>query len=170
MDKSCKKIVELLVDYADGDLTTSEAATVSEHLASCPHCRELLDGLQKSLCLADVVWKDGLAEIQPIQISATIKTRKVHWARYTAIAATILIAVASIVVRHQVTRPVEKEMAFAEIEQRISQEGNAARLLAAAEMLAKYPDAEAVSKQQYRYIAESYPQTQAAAKARLLMK
>jgi hypothetical protein len=39
-------------------------------------------------------------------------------------------------------------------------------LLAAAELLSKYPEAENSVKQRYRHIVETYPETPAAAKAR----
>jgi hypothetical protein len=64
-------------------------------------------------------------------------------------------------------KPVEKEISFAEIERRITQAGNAARLLAATELLAEYPDAQSIVKDQYRYIVETYPETSAANKAKL---
>jgi len=40
-------------------------------------------------------------------------------------------------------------------------------LLVATELLAEYRDDEAIVKQQYRYIVETYPETAAAAKAKL---
>lgn len=63
-------------------------------------------------------------------------------------------------------RPAKKELSFAEIERKIMESGSAARLLAAAELLAEYPDAQLIVKQQYRYIVETYPETPAAAKAK----
>jgi hypothetical protein len=64
-------------------------------------------------------------------------------------------------------RPAKKEISFAEIERRITESGSAARLLAAAELLAEYPDAQSIVKEQYRYIVETYPETAAAAEAKL---
>jgi hypothetical protein len=170
MKKDCKEIAELLVDYADGQSQAGDVKEVSEHLQICGNCQNTLKVLQKSLCLANEVWKEGLEEMRAIQIPTKVKIRKINWVRYAAIAAAILIAAAGLVIRHQFIPHTEKETTFAEIEHRITDEGNAARLLAAAEMLTKYPDAEFVSKQEYRYIVERYPQTQAAAKAKSLMK
>jgi len=56
---------------------------------------------------------------------------------------------------------------LAEIEREITESGSAARLLAAADLLAKYPDAKTIVERQYRYIVETYPETPAAAKAKL---
>jgi len=64
-------------------------------------------------------------------------------------------------------RPTEEEPTFAEIERKITESCSAARLLAAVDLLAKYPDAETIVKKQYSYIVETYPETPAAAKAKL---
>jgi len=170
MEKMCEKIMELLVDYADGELPAGQANETAEHLQTCEHCRNTLKALQKSLSLAEAVWKEGLTEIEAIRIQPPVKAGKVHWARCAAIAAGILIVITSSIIWHPFTKPAEKEMTFAQIERNISAEGNAARLLAAADMLTKYPDAEPILRQQYRYIVETYPQTQAAANAKLKMK
>ena len=59
MEKPCKNIEDMLVDYADGGLSRSDASKVAEHLARCEDCRTLLDGLRKSLELTGVIWADG---------------------------------------------------------------------------------------------------------------
>jgi len=63
-------------------------------------------------------------------------------------------------------KPTRKEVSFADIERRITESASAARLLAAAELLAEYPDAQSIVKEQYRYIVEAYPETAAAAEAK----
>jgi len=167
MQKSCKDITEMLVDYADGQLSASESSEVAAHLAKCEQCQRTLQALQRSLELAGVIWEDGLAETKAIRIPISRKARRIRWPRYSAIAASILLVLTSAVVWLAIIRPTEKEPTFAEIERRIIESGSAARLLAAADLLAKYPDAEAIAKRQYRYIAETYPETAAAAKAKL---
>jgi len=169
MQKSCKEIEELLVDYADQELCASESNEVAEHLAKCPHCRRKLQALQRSLELAGVIWEDGLAETEAIRIPVPEKARKFRWARYTAIAASILLVVTISIVWRVLVRPAEKELTFVEIERRIIEAGSAARLLAAADLLAKYPDAEPIVEKQYRYIVRTYPETPAAAEAKLRM-
>jgi predicted anti-sigma-YlaC factor YlaD len=169
MKKFCKEIKEMLVDYADGQLSQSDSSKVAEHLAQCENCRSLHSGLQKSLDLAGVIWANSLLEIENIGIKA-IKTRKIHWYRYAAIAASILLVATASVVWHTLTRPKGSELTFAEIERKITESGSAARLLAAAELLSKYPEAETIVKQQYRYIVERYPETLAAAKVKTQME
>jgi len=167
MERSCEDIREMLVDYADGRLLPSEANRIAEHLAKCEHCQRILEALQSSLELAEVVWEDGLAETKEIRAPIHGKVRKIRWPRYAAIAASILLVVTTSIVWRTLMRPAKKELSFAEIEQKITESGSAARLLAAAELLAEYPDAQSIVKEQYRYIVETYPETAAAAKAKL---
>lgn len=166
MERLCEEIREMLVDYGDGQLSPNKSNEVAEHLAKCQHCQKMLEALQKSLELAGVIWEDGLAETKEIRAPIPYKVRKVRWLRYAAIAAGILLVVTTSIVWRTLMRPAKKELSFAEIEQKITDSGSAARLLAAAELLAEYPDAEAIVKQQYHYIVETYPETTAAAKAK----
>lgn len=169
MEKFCEDIEQMLVDYADEQLSSGDSSMVAEHLATCEHCRKMHDGLQKSLELAGVIWTDAHTEIENIRIPAA-KTRKIRWPRYTAIAASILVVAITSVVWHTLIRPKGSELTFAEIERKITESGSAARLLAAAELLSENPKTETIVKQQYRYIVETYPETTAAAKAKLRMQ
>jgi len=169
MENSCKDIEQKLVDYADGQLSPGDSSKVTEHLATCEHCRMLLSGLQKSLELAGVIWADSLVETEHIRIPAA-KTRKIRRLRYAAIAASILIAATVSIVWLTTTKPRESQLTFAEIERKISESGSAAQLLAAAELLSDNPDAENIVKQQYQYIVETYPQTSSAIKAKSKMQ
>ncbi|MGD8501928.1 MAG: hypothetical protein PVJ86_14850, partial [Phycisphaerales bacterium] len=87
--------------------------------------------------------------------------------RYAAVAASILLVVTTCVVWRALVRPTAAEPTFAEIERKIIESGNAARLLAAAELLSQYPETETAAKRQYRRIVETYPETAAAAKAKM---
>ena len=157
----------MLVDYADGWLSPGESSKVAAHLAKCEDCRRTLETLKRSLELAGIIWEDGLAETEAIRIPIPKKVRKVRWAGYAAIAAGILLVVTISGVWRALVRPTGQEPTFAEIERRITESGSAARLLAAADLLAKYPDVESIVKQQYRHIVETYPETPAAAEAKL---
>jgi anti-sigma factor RsiW len=170
MASSCKEVERMLVDYADGRLSTGESRKVASHLAKCEDCRRILAALQRSLELAGVIWEDGLAETKAVRIPVPRKTAAPHWLRYAAIAAGILLVVTISGVWRVLVRPTEKEPAFAEIERRISESYSAARLLAAADFLAGCPDVENIAERQYRYIVETYPQTPAAAEAKLRIK
>jgi len=78
----------------------------------------------------------------------------------------LLVVTASVVWRAMVG-PTEVGPTFADIERKIIDEGSAARLLAATEMLAGKPYAEGLVENQYKYILDRYPNTKAAATARL---
>ncbi|HUU18466.1 MAG TPA: zf-HC2 domain-containing protein [Sedimentisphaerales bacterium] len=166
MEKTCEKIAEMLVDYADGQLLPSDSKKVAHHLAECAHCRKMLDALQRSLELAEVVWDDGLAEINKIRAPIPGKAPKIRWPRYAAVAAGILLVITTSFLWRALVRPAKKELTFAEIERKITESASAARLLAAAELLADYSNNEAIVKEQFRYIVETYPETAAAAKAK----
>ncbi len=170
MEKSCEKIEQMLVDYADGRLSTGESDKVAEHLEKCEHCRKILGALQKSLELTGIIWADSLTETKEIRAPITSKHRKITWPKYTAAAAVIILLLTTSVLWRALIKPQEKEINFAEIERRITEAGTAARLLAATELLAEYPDVQPIVKQQYRYIVETYPETSAADKAKLKMQ
>ena len=169
MKKSCEEISRMLVDYTDGRLSQGETNDVSAHLAECENCRKFLDVLQRSLSLANVVWEDGLSDVEKIHIQIHAKT-KIHWLRYAAVAAGILIVIITSFVLRKPPEPVRDEHSFAEIERKINDSASAAKLLAAAELLAEYPDAQSIVNRQYSYIIERYPDTTAAAEAELKMK
>jgi len=167
MEKSCEKIEQMLVDYADGRLSASDSDKVAEHLQKCEHCRNILGALNKSLELTGIIWADSLTETKEIRAPIPSKHRKITWPKYTAAAAGIILLLTTSVLWRALIRPQEKELDFADIERRITEAGTAARLLAATELLAEYPDAQPIVKQQYRYIVETYPETSAANKAKL---
>lgn len=166
MEKFCKNIEQMLVDYTDGQLSPNDSSKVAEHLAKCEECRKVLDTLQNSFDLAGVIWADSLAETTNIRIPAT-KTMKIRWPRYAVIAASIFIVATTSIVWHTLIRSKGNELTIAEIERKITESGSAARLLAATELLNEHPEAETIVKRQYRYIVEKYPETPAATTAKL---
>lgn len=170
MASSCKEIEQMLVDYTDGRLSPGASSKVASHLAKCEDCRRIFAALKRSLELAGVIWEDQLAEIEAVRNQIPEKVRKFRWAGYAVIAAGILLVVAISSVWKVLVGPTEKEPTFAEIEQKIDESYSAARLLAAADLLAKYPDTEAIAKRQYHYVVKKYPQTPAAAEAKLRIK
>ena len=167
MQRSCETICEMLVDYADGQLSASGSSEVAEHLTKCDNCRKTLVALKRSLELADVIWADSLAETEAIRIPVPRKEKKVRWSRYALVAASILLIFTVSVILHVLVNPPESEPTLTEIERRISDSASATQLLAAADMLAKHSETEAIAKRQYHYVVKKYPQTTAAAEAKL---
>ena len=173
MEKSCEKIEEMLVDYSDGQLSPSDSNDVAEHLKKCEHCRKILEALDKSIELAGIIWEDGLSKTKEIRAPIPSKHSKIPWLRYAAAAAGIILLISTSIIRRALLKPArhsEKEINFADIERRINNAGNAARLLAATELLVEYPDSQSIVKEQYRYIVETYPETSAAKEAKLKIK
>ncbi|UCG59634.1 MAG: zf-HC2 domain-containing protein [Phycisphaerales bacterium] len=169
-DRSCEEIAGLLVDYADGQLSPEDSGKVAEHLAGCAACRAIVKGLHKSLELSNIIWQDNLEQAQNLPIPIAQTAAKRHWAGYAAVAAAILVFVTASVVRYLVRGPGEHGPSLAEIERRVIDEGTAAKLLAAAELLAGKSYANGLVKSQYRYIVDNYPHTQAAAKVKTLIQ
>ena len=165
MEKSCKDIERMLVDYVDNQLSKVDANKVTKHLLECEECQKLLDALQKSLELAGVIWADNLAETENIRIPAT-KTRKIHLSRYAAIAAGILLVVAVSALWHTSTRPKVNELTFAEVERKINESGSAAQLLAAADLLSSQPGGQQYAVQRYNDVIASFPETNQSVEAR----
>lgn len=170
MQRSCEDISEKLVDYADGQLSADESSEVAEHLTRCDDCRKTLAALKRSLELTGVIWEDGLAETEAIRIPIPEKVRKFRWAKYAAVAASILFVLMISRVWRALVKPTGNEPTFTEIERRISDSASATRLLAAADLLAKYPDTEEIARRQYQYVVRKYSQTPAAAEAKLRIK
>ena len=122
MKKTCEDIQNILVDYADGGLSPEQSNDVEAHLERCENCRKLLEALQKSLELATVIWEDGLKDTESVKIPTRPKTVKIHWFRYAAVAASILIVVTTSVVWRSFNKPKETELSFEEIERRKAEE------------------------------------------------
>lgn len=164
---------EKLVAYADGDLSPGEAEKVSEHIATCPDCQAVTEALERSLQVTQAIWQTGEA-----QWSETLSFNRVTPGRRTfkklaAVAASVLLILGAGAIWRLLSEPSERtrviseETKVAELKLKIADSSDAARLLAAAELLSKYPEAESGLKQRYRHIVETYPETAAAAKARL---
>ena len=168
MKKSCRKIEVMLVDYADGQLSSSGSSEVKEHLAQCEACRKVLEALHRSLDLAGVIWTDGLTEAENMNIPSSRKARRLSRFHYAAIAASILLVITASVVWRALVKPVEvqEEPSFAAIEREIMDEGTAAKLLTATDLLADKPNVERLVKKQYEHIVDRYPNTKAAETAK----
>jgi len=112
---------------------------------------------------------------------------KSHWLRYATIAAAAIVLIVAgsfflanknldnaldkkldqdLNAKSEIT-PQPAQLSFAEIERKIARAGRAARLLAATDLLARHSSDRQIVKDQYSYIAETYPQTAAATKAKL---
>lgn len=164
---------EKLVAYADGELLASEEQQIAEHIATCPDCQAITEALKRSLEVTQAIWRDSEAQWPKAFPTKRLQSNKRLRRKMATVAAGILLLLGAAAVWQKVFRPTERarisrEQALtAEIKRKITDSGNAAQLLAASELLSKYPETQSMVKERYQYIVETYPQTAAAAEARL---
>jgi anti-sigma factor RsiW len=48
----CQEWVEMVTDYLEGALPPRLQKAVAEHLAACPHCREYLEQMRRTIALS----------------------------------------------------------------------------------------------------------------------
>jgi len=162
--ETCQAIEEQLVDFADDALTGADTARVREHVEQCPHCRAMAEALRQSLQCAEVIWRDNA---DPVVRAGALPAQR--WP-YVAAAAGILLAVGTLLYRPTPRAPAPSAPTLAEIENRIATSGRAARLLARIDQLETQASLRDVAASQYRYLVEKYPDTTAAAAARLKLE
>jgi anti-sigma factor RsiW len=161
----CEKIRDKLVDYADGELSPQEAVAVEEHLAECPSCRDLVGGLERSLSLAQAIWRGNLQGSGSAPAAGRCLTIG-RWARSLKIAAGILVTVGGVLALCFLQKPAEHTATCAQIERQAARAAAAARLLVATQILAGCEDAGLLVERQRQYILTNYPDTPAATKLR----
>lgn len=171
-ENACEQYEDKLVDYADGELPPNESAVVTEHLAVCPHCRELLAALRRSIDLADVIWQAVEADLADVSVPLRSPSRWLSLRRPELAAACILLLVGVSLIWRAVPRterpltPVQHAPTVAEIERIVARAGMAMEMLTAAEYLAELPGGLEIAYERFRYILTTYPETEAAAKCR----
>ena len=156
----------MLIDFADDALSGAEAAQVRAHVEQCPQCRAMVTALRQSLEAAETIWQDNLPPVQSHR-TRVLQSRK--W-RYVAAAASILLAVGTLAYWPSPPRPAPSAPTLAEIEDHIAASGRAARLLTRIDQLETQASLRDVAESQYRYIVQKYPDTTAAAAARLKLE
>jgi anti-sigma factor RsiW len=66
----CKQVVEVVTDYLEGTMSARERASFEAHLAGCPHCREYLAQMRKTLDVLGRIEAEDLApEVQDELVS-----------------------------------------------------------------------------------------------------
>ena len=58
----CREVVEAVTDYLEGTMSARDRARFEAHLEGCPHCREYLAQMRKTL---DVLGRVGVEDIAP---------------------------------------------------------------------------------------------------------
>ncbi|MCX6551094.1 MAG: zf-HC2 domain-containing protein [Acidobacteria bacterium] len=67
----CRKLLEQVSRYLDGDLTPAERRTITQHLRQCPCCQTMADSLQHTV---EVCRKAGGARL-PADVRSRAKAR-----------------------------------------------------------------------------------------------
>ena len=61
----CREVVELVTDYLEGTMAPRDQARFEAHLAGCPHCREYLAQMRRTLDLMGRIEPEDVApEVQ----------------------------------------------------------------------------------------------------------
>ena len=61
---NCTEVVELVVEYLEGDLSPEVRADMLSHLEDCRYCREFLREYQRT----SVITREALAESMPAEL------------------------------------------------------------------------------------------------------
>jgi predicted anti-sigma-YlaC factor YlaD len=69
---NCKKVVDLLTEYLEGDLPPSDQHSLDEHFRYCPPCVEYLSQMKKLGPLAREAIEDGGTPI-PTTVAARLE-------------------------------------------------------------------------------------------------
>jgi hypothetical protein len=178
-EETCNRVANLLVEYADGELSGADADRVAAHLAECPGCQAELRLLQRSLELAQTIWQ-GTVPIFPqgkwdCPPPNKLGRRRIQVAIGVAACLALLAAAATpwlftsgesdsqVTDRAENTTEPEPQQIKApqpvedfDIETFIARAGRRARLAASAELLATQPGLKEYKEQAERYLAEAY--------------
>lgn len=172
-NQNCQQIADILVDYADNKTDENDSRQVAHHLTHCPDCRKIVEALQKSLQLTEIIWQDIAEQNKNVAMPSLDKRAKQRSGilKYTAIAAGFLIAATLFLTLYDSPSPTpiaqtgNASISLREIELDIAQITQAARLLAMVD-IAIQRGRITNGNDQYKYIIEKYPHTSAATKAK----
>jgi len=59
----CRQFVEDVTAYLEGALPDHVVAQIDEHLADCPHCREYLREMRRTIALTGALGDDAVDEM-----------------------------------------------------------------------------------------------------------
>lgn len=74
--KECKKYIQEIVDFVDGEIDESLCADLIEHMQSCDNCRIMVDSMRQTVMLC----RDGIPEKLPPSIESRLNAAlKAKW-------------------------------------------------------------------------------------------
>lgn len=164
---------ERLVAYADGDLSRSEVEQIAAHVADCQRCRIMLDALERSLKVTQVIWQTGEAGWPKVPTLDRRGSTRWSFGPVAAVAASIVLVLSVATVwrllfwPNERTLVVSREPTAAEIEVAANRAALAAQMLAVADLLSSQPGGGQYAVRRYNDTITSFPETQQSTEARL---
>lgn len=183
-DRVCEQMEDLLVDYADDNLPADERRRVETHLASCPHCRTLLQALERSATLVGTVWDemyDGVADLRPTDV---VPQQRRRWIAFggAAVAAAVALALLAVLTGRMLVVPARQiapgpavhqgpliaagpQLTPEQVRREVDAAGASTALLASVDWLAEQPGNRDVARQEYEFIRHMYAGSEVAKRA-----
>jgi hypothetical protein len=84
---------EELAAYAEGDLSPGRAEQIAAHVENCRRCRTMLNALERSLHVTEIIWQTGEAQWPKTRAPGVPRSNRWSYRRVAAIAAGILLVV-----------------------------------------------------------------------------
>lgn len=170
----CDKISqETLVAFADGQLSPGEATKVSEHIAQCDSCRQMVEALQRSIELVKVSWAAEQSKWPKWRLPYRPRLNRWPVTRVLAVAASILLLIGLGLIWRMVSEPGKAALngkTIARLEQAVIRAGIAAQMLAVADLLSKQTGGQDYARERYNEIISDYSDTEHAVQAKLRLK
>ena len=164
---------EELVAYAEGDLPPARAERIETHIEDCQTCQTIIDALERSLHVAQVIWRTDEAQ-WPKRLPVDKPKSNRRWIRpLTAVAASIFLVLGVGVTwrllsdSHTTSHGSNKEPTVAEIEMAVNHAAMAAQMLAVADLLSSQPGGIQFAIKRYNDVITSFPETEQSIIARL---
>lgn len=167
MNIICEQIQEKLVAYTDHELSQETSADIARHVSQCPGCRDLVQALEESLAIVVDAWDEGISQTPEQRQTIKDLTRKPYKILVKAMAAVALLALGLWLAMAEHGSPSAEPPTLAQIQAHIETEAKASMLLSAAQMLEDLEGYKGLTAQQYRHIIDVFPETSAAATAKI---
>ena len=172
-EQMCQVVTEEeLAAFADGDLSPDRIEQIEAHITDCRICRTMLDALERSLYVTQVIWRTDEAQWpKTIRVERAGLGRK--WLKpVVAVAASILLILGVVEIWRLLSESSEpsrltgKEPTVTEIEVAADRVAMAAQMLAVADLLSSQPGGQSYAVKRYNDVIRSFPETEQSKQAR----
>ncbi len=107
----CQSYQEMLVDYADSQLSTEQANEVASHVQMCPSCQQLVGALRRSLTISQGLWHTGYEQAKSVSRPAPIRLHTRFFHKLVAVAACVVMVGAAWMLIHRPATQVDPTVA-----------------------------------------------------------